>query len=164
MILNKTLTTATITTVLMPLSRLAGVSSFCSNLLSPFPSIVRILSFPAISFQIFLYALFPRFPWPTILPFPTYFDFHNLTYLGTNVSTHGMTIPPQTALNDHILSHHSNTRHITKNISHHPINQFHSTYHPDHTTLHPTQRRMIRMMCGVRANNLLRKIFIKNYK
>ena len=160
MILNKTLattTTTTITSVLMPVSRLAGVSSFCSNLLSPFLSIVRILSFPVISFQIFVHALSPRFPWPTIFPFPSYFNFHNLAYLGTNVST-------QTALNDHILSLHSNTRHITKNISQHPINQFHSTYHPDHTTLHPTQRRMIRMMCGVRANNLLRKIFIKNYK
>ena len=33
----------------------------------------------------------------TILPFPSYFNFHNLTYLETDVSTHDMTIPPQKA-------------------------------------------------------------------
>ena len=41
----------------MPLSRLPGVSNFCSNWLSPFLSIVRILSSQAISFQILLYTL-----------------------------------------------------------------------------------------------------------
>ena len=147
----------------MPLSRLAWVRNFCSNSLLPFLSIVRILSSQAIPFQILLYALFPRFPWSTLLPFPSYFNFHHLTYLGIDVSTHYMTIPPQTALNDYILNLHNNTHPIAKNINRHPINQSHPT-HPDHTTLHPTQRRMIRMICGVRANNLLQYIFIKNYK
>ena len=44
----------------MPLSRLAGVRNFCFNSLSPFLSIERILSSQTISFQILLYALFPR--------------------------------------------------------------------------------------------------------
>ena len=78
-----TATTTTITTtatsVLMPLSRLAEVDNFCFNLLSPLLSIIRILSSQAISFQI-LYALFQRFPWSTLLPFPSYFNVHNLTY------------------------------------------------------------------------------------
>ena len=123
----------------MPLSRLAGVSNFCSNSLSPFLSIVRILSSQAISFQILLYVLFPRFPWSTLLPFPSYFNFHRVTYFGIDVST----IPPQMALNDHILNLHNNTHPITKNISRHPVNQSHPTHHPDHTTIHPTQPRLI---------------------
>ena len=86
------------TSVLMPLSRLVGVSNICSNSLSPFPSIVRILSSQAISFQVLLYALFPRFPWSTLLLFPSYFNFHNLTYLGIDVSTHDMTIPTKPRL------------------------------------------------------------------
>ena len=125
----------------MSLSRLAGVSNFCSNSLSPFFSIVRILSSQSISFQI-LYALFPKFSWSTLLRFPSYFNFRNLTYLGIDVSTHDMTIPSQTALNYHILNLHSNAHPITKKISRHPINQSHPT-HPDHTTLHPTQPRLI---------------------
>ena len=128
----------------MLLSRLAEVSNFCSNLLSPVLSTVRILSSQAISFQILLYALFPRFPWSTLLPFPSYFNFPNLTYLGIDISRHGMTILPQAALNDHILNLHSNTHPIMKNISQHPINQSHPTHHPDHTMLHPTQPRLIR--------------------
>ena len=126
----------------MALSRLAGVSNFCSNSLLPYLSIVCILSSQAISFQI-LYALFPRFPWSTRLPFPNYFSFHNLTYLGIDVSTHGMALPPQTALNDLILDLHNSTHPITKNNSRHAINHSHPT-HPDHVTLHPTQPRLIR--------------------
>ena len=128
----------------MPLSRPAAVSNFCSNSLSPFLSIVRILSSQAILFQILLYALFPRFPWSSLLPFPSYFNFQILTYLGIDISTHDMTIPPQTAFSDHILNLHNNTHPITKSISQHPINQSHPTHNPDHTTLHPTQPRLIR--------------------
>ena len=127
----------------MPLSWLAWVSNFCSNSLSPFISIIRILSSQAISFQILLYTLFPWFPWLTLLPFPSLFNFHNLTYLGTDVSTHEITIPPQMALNYQILNYHNNTHPITKNISRHPINQSHPTHYPDHMTLHPTQPRLI---------------------
>ena len=73
-------TTTTATSVLMSLSRLAGVGNFCFNMLSPFHSIVRILSSQAISFQIFLYAHFPRFPWSILLSFPWYFMLHDLTF------------------------------------------------------------------------------------
>ena len=110
----------------MPLSRLAGFGNFFLNSLSPFLSIARILSSQAISFHFLLYALFLRFSWSTLLPFPSYFNFHNLnflTYLGIDVSKHDMTIPPQAALNYHILDLHSNTHPITKSISRHPINQ-----------------------------------------
>ena len=112
----------------MQLSQLAGVNSFCSNLLSLFLSIVRILFSEAILFQILLYALFPQFTWSTLLPFPSHFDFHNLTYLGVDVSTHDRTIPRQTALNYYILNLHSNIHSITKNISQHPLNQSHPTF------------------------------------
>ena len=87
--------TTTTAFVLMPLSWLARVGNFCFNLLSPFLSIVRILSSQAIPFQILLYTLFPRFPGLALLPFPIYFKLHNLTYLGVDVSTNDMTIPPQ---------------------------------------------------------------------
>ena len=116
----------------MPLSRLIGFGKFCFNSLLQFMPIARILSSQAISFQI-LYTLFPRFPLSVLLPFPSYFSFHNLTYLGTDVSTHDMTIPPQTAL-DYILNLHNNT---------HPITKSHPT-HPDLTTHHPTQPCLIR--------------------
>ena len=128
----------------MPLSRLAGVGNFCFNMLSPFHSIVRILFSQAILFQIFLYALFQRFPWSTLLSFPWYFMLHNFTYLGADISTNDMTIPPQTSLNYGIFDRHDNTHFNPKNISRHPINQPHSTHHPDHTTLHPTQPHFIR--------------------
>ena len=59
--------------VLMPLPWLAGVSNFCSNLLSPFLLIVLILSSQAILSQILLYTLFTQFPWLTLLAFPCYF-------------------------------------------------------------------------------------------
>ena len=62
---------------------------------------------------------------------------------GIDVSTHDMTIPPHTALNDHILNLHNNTQPITKNFNRHPINQSHPTHYPDHTTLHPTLPRLI---------------------
>ena len=126
----------------MPLSWLCGVDNFCFNLLLPFLSIIRILSSQAMSFQILLCALFPRFPW-SILPFSSYFNFHNLTYLGTGVSTHDMTIPQQMVLN-YILDLHSNSHPIMKNISRHPINHSHPTHHPDHMMLHPMQPPLIR--------------------
>ena len=128
----------------MSLFRLVGVSNFCSNSLSPFLSIVHILSFQAILFKILLYALFPRFPWLNLLPFPSYFNFHNFTFLGTYVSTYDMTISRQTTLNYHTLNLHNNTHHITKSISRHSIKQCHPTHtHPDHTTLYPTLPRLI---------------------
>ena len=127
----------------MPLSWLAGVGNFCFNMLSLFHSIVRILSSQAISFQIFLYALFPRFPWSTLLSFPWYFMLHDLTYLGADISTDDMTILPQTSLNYEIFDRHDNTHSIPNNISQHPINQPHSTHHPNRTTLRPTQPHFI---------------------
>ena len=132
-------TTTATTSVLMPL-----LSNFCSNLLSLFLSIGCILSSQAILLQILLYALFPRFPWSTLLPFSSYFNFHNLTYLGNDVSIHDMTILLQMALNYHILNLHNSTHPITNNISQHPINQSHPTHHPDHTMLHPMQPHLIR--------------------
>ena len=128
----------TTSSILMPLSQLAGVSNFCSNLLSPFLSI---LSSQTILFQIIFYTFFPKFPWSTLLPFPSYFNFHNLTYLEIDVSFHDMTIPLQKAFN--ILNLHNNTHPITKNISGHPINQSHPTDHPDHTMLHLMQPCLI---------------------
>ena len=128
----------------MPLSRLARVGNFCFNMLLPFQSIVRILSSQAISFQFFLYALFPQFPWLTLLSFPWYFKLHDLTYLGADISTNAMTIPLQKSMNYEIFDRHDNTQPIPKNISRHPINQPHSTHHPDHTTLHLTQPHFIR--------------------
>ena len=97
--------TTTTTSILMPLTRLAGVSNFCSNSFLPFPSIVRILSSQANSFEILLYAIIPRFPWSTLLPFPSYFNFYNLTYLGIDVSTHDMTIPPHQSSQQHPSYH-----------------------------------------------------------
>ena len=101
----------------MPLSRLTGVSNFCSNSPLSFILIVRILSSQAISFQTLLYAPFPRFPWLVFVPFPSYFNFHNLIHLGIDVFMHDMTIPPQTALKYHIFNLHNNTCPITKNHS-----------------------------------------------
>ena len=126
----------------MPYSRWSG--DFCFNSLSPFLSFVRILSSQAISFQIPLHALFLRFLPSTLYPFPSYFNYHNLTYLGVDVSTHDMTIPPQAVLNYHILDLHSNIHAITKNLNRHPNNQSYPTHCPDHTTLHPMQPRLIR--------------------
>ena len=127
----------------MPLSRLARVGNFCFNILSPFHSMAPILSSQAISFQIFLYVLFPQFPWSTLLSFPWCFMLHDLTYLGADISTNDMTIPPQMSLNYGIFDRHDNTHLIPKNISQHPINQPHSTHHPNHTMLHPTQPHFI---------------------
>ena len=72
-----------------------------------------------------------------LFPFPSYFNLHNLMYLGINISMNDMTIPQQTVLNNHVLSLHNNTHPITKNISQHPINQSHPTHYPDHVTLSP---------------------------
>ena len=127
----------------MLLSRLVRVGNSCFNMLSPFHSIVHILSSQAISFQIFLYALFPRFPWSILLSFLWYFMLHDLTYLGADISMDDMTIPLQTSLNYEIFDCHDNTHPIPKNISRHPINQPHSTHHPDHMMLHPTQPHFI---------------------
>ena len=79
---------------LMSLFELARVGNFCFNLLEPVITIVFILSSQGI-FQIILYALFLRFPWSILLPFPSYLNFHNL-YLGVDVLTDDMTIPSQT--------------------------------------------------------------------
>ena len=77
----------------MPLSRPAGVCKFCFNLLSPFLSIVGILSSQTISLQVLLYAaLFSRFLWSTLLYFPSYFKLHSLMYLGVDISTDDMII------------------------------------------------------------------------
>ena len=133
----------TTTYVLMPLSHLARVGNFFFNLLSPFLLIIHIFSSQAISFQILLYALFPQFPWLTLLPYPSYFKLHNLTYLEVDVLTNDLTIPPQTVLHYHIFDLQNNTHPILKNISQHPINQPHPTHHPDHTMLHPTQPHLI---------------------
>ena len=119
----------------MPLSQLAVVSNFCSNSLPPFLLIIRILSSEAILLQILLYTLFTRFPWVTLHLFPSNFSLHNLMYLGIDVSTHDITIPPQMAFSYHIINLHSNAYLITKDISWHPINQSHPT-HLDHTMLH----------------------------
>ena len=72
--------------VLMPLSWLARVGSLCFNLLLTFPSVVRILSSQVISFQTLCYAPFPRFPWSSLLPFPSYFKLHNLLYFWELIS------------------------------------------------------------------------------
>ena len=129
--------------VLMPLSQPAWAGNFCSNLLSPFLFTAHIISSQAISFHILIYARFSQFLWSNFLPFSSCFNFHNLSYLGIGVSTHSMTIPPQTALNYSILNLHNNTRPITKNISRHPINQSHSSDHANHTMLHPMEPRLI---------------------
>ena len=110
------------------------VGKICFNLLLPFLSIVWILSFQAIFFQILLHAHFPWLPWSTLLPFPIYFKFHKPTYWRVDVSMDDLTIPLQTALNYHIFDLYSNTHPIPKNISWHPINQSYPT-HPNNTPL-----------------------------
>ena len=80
---------------------------------------------------------------PSLLSFPWYFMLHDLTYLGADISTDDMTIPLQMSLNYEIFDLHDNTHPIPKNISRHPINQPHSTHHPDHMMLHPTQPHSI---------------------
>ena len=108
------------------------VGNICFNLLSPFLSIVWILSSQAILFQILLHVHFPRLPWSTLLPFPIYFKFHQPTYLRVDVSMDDLTIPPQTALNYHIFDLYSKSHPIPKNISRRPINQSYPT-HPTNT-------------------------------
>ena len=122
----------------MLLSRLAAFGNFSFNSFSLFLSITGILSSQAISIKILFHALFPQFPWSTLLPFPSYFKLHNLMYLGVDVVTDDTTIPPQTALNYHIFDLHNNTHSVPKNISRRPIDQSHPTYHPVLTTLHAT--------------------------
>ena len=108
----------------MLLSRLARLGNFCSNLLSPFLSIVHILSSPVILFQILLYTLFSRFPWSTLPPFPSCLNFHILTYL-KHWCLH--VWHDHTTADDFEISYpQSSQQHppsITKNISRRPINQ-----------------------------------------
>ena len=89
------------------------------------------------------YALFSRFPWSTLLPFPSYFKLHNLTYLGIDVSTDDVTLPPQMALN-YISSLFTTTPTLSRRTSVDTfINRSHRIYHPDHATLHLTRPRLI---------------------
>ena len=132
------------TSVLMPLSRQARVNDFALIRSRHFLRSYTSLSYQAIWFQNLLYAFSPRFPWSTLLLFPSYFNFHNLTYLGIDVFTHDMIIPPQTVFNYHILNLQNNTHLITKNISLCTINQSHPTHHPDYTILRPAQPCLIR--------------------
>ena len=90
------LTKAIATSVLMSLSQLAGVGNFCFNLPLPIFLTLCILSSQAISFQILHYAPFPQIPWLAILSFASYFKLHNFKYLGVNVLTDDITIPPDT--------------------------------------------------------------------
>ena len=109
----------------MPLSWLAQVFNFCFNLCLLFLSIVRFLSSQAISCQIFLYALFPRFSWSTVLIFHSYFKLHNLTYVGVDISSVFTTTPTLSRRTAHTLS-----TSITP------------TY-PDYAMLHPTQPHLM---------------------
>ena len=127
----------------MALSWLTRVGNFCFNSLLPFLLIVCILSSQAISFQILFCTSFPRFPWSTLLPFPSYFKLHNLMYLRGNISMDDMTVPLKTALNYQILDLHSNTHPIPKNVNQHPTDQSHPTHHPDHAVLHHSQAHLI---------------------
>ena len=79
----------------------------------------------------------------TLLPFHSYFKLHNLTYLGVDISKDGMIIQLQIALHYHIFDIHNNTHPISKNISQHPIDQSHPTYHHDHTMLYLMQPHLI---------------------
>ena len=112
----------------MLLSRLAGVGNFC---------LARAIFFDR------MHPLFPShiFPNPSLHTLPSislvdpfsfyrYFNFHNFTYLGIDVSTHDMTMPPQTVLNYHIFDLHNKAHPIRKNISRQNINQSHLTHHP----------------------------------
>ena len=131
--IKRTTTATTTTTIsfLMPLSQLAGVKNFCFNLISPFLSIVRILSSQAISSQLLLYALFPQVSWSIRLLFPSYFKLHNLY---TNADGFALSSTP----------YYNNTHYVPNNIIRHPIDQSHITHYPDHMTLHSTQPHVIR--------------------
>ena len=110
----------------MPLFRLAGVGNFCFSLLSPFLSIMRILSSQAILFEILL----PRSPFD-FLRWSFFFSssYFYLKYFGVDGLIDDMIIPLQTALNYHIFDIHNNTH--PKNISRRCIDQSHATHHPD---------------------------------
>lgn len=120
MLSTTTATTTVTTSVLMPLSWLTGAGNFCFKFFWPFFSIAPMLFFQVTSFQIFLYALFSRFPWSNLLPFTSYSKLHKL-----HVLTDDMTIPLQAALHYHILGIHNDTHPISKNISRDPIDQPH---------------------------------------
>ena len=96
------------------LSRLALVDKFYFNMLSLFPSIVRILSSQAISFQILFYALSPRFFWSAPLSFPSYFKLHNLYTIGDSSALCTCDL-------------HNIIHFIPNNISQHPTSQSHLT-------------------------------------
>ena len=99
------------TTIIMPLSWLAGVCKFWSYLLLPFLLIVHILFSQTILFQL-LYTLFPHFPWLTLLPFPIYLNFH---------------VFGKTALNYHIPNLQNNP------LPYHEEHQW-APYHPTQIT------------------------------
>ena len=133
-------TTTTTTSVLMSLSRSAGVENFCFNWLLPFFWIVCIISSQATLFQILLYALFSQFPFSTLLPFLRSFNLHSFTYLRVDVSTNTLTIPLRTVWI--IISSTSQQHPIPRKISRHPIDQSHPT-HSDHATPHPTHLHVL---------------------
>ena len=118
----------------MPLSRLAWVSNFC---------IVGILSSQAISFQIFLYALFHTISLVDPSSFSQLFQLPQ-PYVFGNWCLHAWR--DHTTGDGFELSYLQSQQHPPYYEEHcwHPINQSHPTYHPDHTTLYPTQSRVIR--------------------
>ena len=125
--------TTTTMSVLKPLSRLAGVGNFCFKLLSPFRSIVCILSSQAISFQIILYALFPQFPWSTSFLYPVISS--SITSRIWELMSRRMTWPYHRRRFCIIVSLIFTTT---------PTHLSHPIHHPDHTTLQPSKARLIR--------------------
>ena len=127
--------------VLILLSHITGASNFCSNLFLPFLSTVRILSSEAILFQIHLHALFPRFPWSTLLYFPSCFNIHNLMIWELMF--------PRMASSYHlrqlwiISSIFTTTPTLSRGTSVDTLSTSHPTHHSDHTTLHLTKPRLI---------------------
>lgn len=127
--------------VLIPLSHIAGASNFCSNFFLPFLSIERILSSEAILFQIHLHALFPQFPWSTLLYFPSCLNFHNLMIWELMF--------PRMTLSYHlrqlwiISSIFTTTPTLSRGTSVNTLSTSHPTDHSDHTTLHLTKPHLI---------------------
>ena len=137
-------TTTKKTFVLIPLSRLAGVGSFCFNLFSPFWSYASSLLKPYCSKSFFTDSSHDFLGWPFFL-FPV-----NSTYITSRIWK--LMSPRMTWLLNRkwrwiiiswIFTTTSTQCHpVTKNITRHPINQSHPA-HPDHATLHPTQPHLI---------------------
>ena len=125
--------TITTTSVLMPLSWLAGIAifgSFCQLCAS-------FLLNGYFSRSFFMHSL------STLLSFPSYLKLHNLMYLGVDVLTDDTIIQTYTTLN-YMLDLHSNTDPILENISQHSVDQPHPKHHTDHATPHPMQLHLIR--------------------